>query len=389
MKLFNVSLQLEVKRILFSRWFVILLIICLISIFGLSEIYKAEDKTLDINVGVVFEKEDEYSENILKRLRKLDVAEFDKLEGYSQKELENMVALGEYETIYFISSSLRSAMANGIVRKSVPSLVSPTSIFSTLLDEWFFSAVLIESTPDISIREIERQLKMKPEDIEKEINEKFRWYEENYNYVTTVSTWEGGILKTAENTRLGWVRAYHGIIALGVLLLQAANLSTLISRLNYVDTGLRKMQKLTFRLSSFLSSIISCLLFSGISLGVLKIFDLAVVRSIRFEFIANFLYILCLSSFIIFLGTVLKTSEGIFSGTVFMFLAVIFLGGVLFNPAEVSPWLDSIGKVFPTYYYSNAIVEVSYMPLVKLAIGSAIFLVAGLLLALLPERKRG
>lgn len=389
MKLFFTTLRLELKRILRGGGFWILLSM-LVACLGVSTLLLSGDSGLiRARVGIVFQEDDPQAKAIFDALPENELVEFVPLHDPDDGQLRDQVASGRLECAYLLDSGLRERLLDGEISFSVPKLTSPATVLDTLTDQWLYAAVLEQFSPQIAADDLSKRLGLPYNEVLAEIELSFVNYDSGHNFVEVAAEWGGGSGSDSSAVSTTPVRVTHGLIALLLLLFASARLGTLLEEKSRLRPGLTLSRELCFWLGAFAAQLASSFAMGCGGLLLLRIFFPAALGTIGLELAALFLYCALLAALTLLLGVLLRGGDALLAGTVFLTICCLALGGVLFDPAEISRWLHSLSRLLPTSGYGDAAVYASLSPLGGSAFAAVLCLGAAALAVVLQRKWYG
>lgn len=349
MRFFLVSLRLRLKSRLASKtvW-VFTLLLAVVVLLG-SVFSTVSPSPVEFVAGVAYDSTNAFSSAIVHRLEQLEVATFVPLPDVDPETLPDYITSREFQVVYLLPDNLLDRFISGQLAGAVSSVVSPTTQESFFTDKWIFAVAAVEASPYISGDELSKTLQIPYEELEGSIQESFQWYGEHYSFVTADNRYAGGAAESpAENEPSPlWVRGTLGVLFLLLFLLVFALIPLGVRQRQEVELRLSSLQRQLFFLSEFLTTFLLILL-----LGLLPILGLIPaglsLSQALFPLVSYSFFLASSSSFAAVLLS--SATDSFESAGIFLFLLVVTLGGVFFDPFEISRWLGRFAFFFPTYY---------------------------------------
>lgn len=392
MSLMLTAFRLNLKRIVTSRSFILIMLLLPLAVYGCASFLQSDASILRIKVGVIYDRRDELSQNLLNAVLENEEISLEYFENdeAGRAEMESMIKTGELECGYIIHSDIAEQVKAGKLTELITLVKSPQTVADAAVNEMFCAAFLKAGMANITTAEILKVFKQLDYDETKEIiTEKIAEYEDMDIFVKGDYSYRDGVYtEQTEQASPFSKRLLHGIIALFLLT------ATMFMLPRFIDEKQRSFSKrlgftgaCKYYFSLLLSLFSADFIFGLISIFLIRLFYPQALSGIVTEITLLSLYIAAVCAAGVFIICLLDNSDWIYAASIFILIIVIALGGIIFDIGEIVPLLSRPADHIATSGYINYIIygDIKYLYILPVTFSVSL---AGALTAVFFRRNR-
>lgn len=393
MRFILTAFWLNLKRIVMSKSFVFIMVLLPVAIFGCITFLKMNQSILNIKVGIIYDEQDELSQNLFDSLldnKEISFEQFENTEA-GNAELEHMIKTGKLECGYIIHDDIAKKVKSGRLTELITLVKSPQTVADVAINEMFYAAFLKVSMANITTAELMGAFKkLDYDETKKLISEKIaEYYEKEDMFVKGNYSYQNGTYTDYnEQTSPFPKRLLHGIIALFMLISAMFMLPRFIDeKKNSFSKKLGFAGTCRYYFSLFLSLFFANFIFGVISLYLIKLYYPQALAEMPIEISMLALYIGAVCAMGVFAIGLLKKSDWIYSGSIFILIITISFGGIVFDIGEIVPLFAKISDCFATSNYINYLM-LGHAKYLYILLATLFILLFGNLIIIFLNRKR-
>ena len=360
MKFFLTSLRLSIKKLALRRATLFSLILLPISL-SIGAIFLADSdiSPVAVTAGVYFDSENLLGAEVFEALTEsvsdtpfINFVLYDNLDA-----LIDDVRFGRIECGYFITPQIENAAYAGF--DGVVTLITSTrSVLADGLNELVAAALLRVSSENIARTWLYANF-AENADISGFVTSEFERYRQSDIFMTPLHIAQLGPEEDVAPSlsHITASRVMHGLIGLSIITLFLFYIPALIDEQN---SGLRTSlsacgRSVTYDVSLFAAMLVVSLLIGFSGLSAIFFFSPFLLSDALTEIAALIVFAAVNALLMMLAVRLLRTKAPVQSLGLFLVLANIFFGGVLFDLYEISPELARIQGFFPLFWYVNAV----------------------------------
>ncbi len=355
---FTTFVQLQFKRLLKNRAFLLLLLCFPFLLYALSSAFQSEDDSR-ISVGICLATEDSLAVTLYDKLLSMDDSLFSFNDIASEDELLRLVKNGTLECGYFLHKDLGKELDKSRLKNLITVYASENTTCKGVLNELVYAALFEEYALSLfqSSLAIAGHLPMTPEAsasfslpavTEDMIERYYRSHlEDGSTFHFDVQLVSASAPAEAYGTEVATLPLLRGFTALFLLLCGFLGLLTIVrDRQNGVYA--RVSQKRYFLLSRI--TLLVYLLLSGV-VCLLGLALTGVTTAWGTELLSMLCYLLALFVFYTLLGALVRNHTVLCAAFPMLVLCTLVFTPVITDLSAFFPWMKGVRYVLPTYYY--------------------------------------
>lgn len=356
---YPVFFLLQLKRLLKSKSFVLLLLLFPVVLFVLSHTFSGEDDSR-IPVGICTETDDSLTETLCRKLTEKNDSLFRFFEVPSQEELTRLVQSGQIECGYLFRKPLQEELDRSHTKNLITVLVSENTTCKGILNEFVYANLFEEyslhllkktlaDAGDLPFDKTAAASFSLPPVTEKDIEQNYRTHLFNGDTFRfeIISLSVNGSAETARGTVSAVFTLFRGLAAVFLLLCGFLAMLTLHEDIqNGLYRKLRGIKRPVCMGLTMLSYLLPAGVVSLLSLGISGCMD-----SFLRELSALLCYIFLLLAFYALLGTIIRSHTMLCAAFPMILLCTLVFTPVIADLSVFFPWIKAVRCVLPTYYY--------------------------------------
>jgi len=362
MGFFLTSFKLNLKKFASQKAILVGLILMLIilSIGGIA--LNTDTTVIEVTVGVYFDRENELETQVFEILETGETP-FVRFVAYDTREaLLEDVRLGRIECGYILHISQESVVRSEL-RESATVVISPRTVATPVLNEIVAAAILRATTQELTQAALEFFFDGNP-DIAEFVAWQFGAYAKMDIFMTPEFAGQSYLAESAPDLfKITASRIFHGLIGLTIFILLLFCTPMFIKERRF---GLPMALRAYGKLGTYYASLWAAAFVVSFSIGIaglcaMAIFAPQLLATPFTELAALTGYAAVCSVLLVLFSYILRNASLIQSFGLFIIILNIFFGGILLDIAEVSPDLALIQRLFPLFWYVEAII-VDFIP---------------------------
>ncbi|MCL2565412.1 MAG: ABC transporter permease [Defluviitaleaceae bacterium] len=360
MSFLTVSFLLNLKKFASRQALWLGLILLPMTLIAGSIFANTEGTLITVNAGVFYNP-----------LHPFEVSIFEALEGnVSDNPFINFIAYdnlnelvadvrqGRIECGYILNPNIENALY-GELADIVTLITSPRTVAAPILNDIVTAAILDAAVQNITLNGLE-VIFGESEELSRFVAWQFEAYSQMDIFMTPYFVGETGdiYMEVPNILEITSIRIFHGLIGLTILILSLFCTPLFIEERHYgLKAALSACRKLGLYELSLWASAMTVMSVVGLSgLITMYIFTPHLLAPAFKSITALLSYTAVCTIFLAAASRFLKTAGFIQSFSIFIVILNILFGGILLDLSELSPQFGQLQRLFPLYWYINAVI---------------------------------